>query len=165
MIGGLASVVTSQTFDLVVLAVTIVRRVASEMGLRVATLFLAQAFDLATFSVMVARHGATAEANPVVSDLFDSYGMPAVVVVKLPRPGPRRRLACRCAVAPSRRGVWSVIGGLPLALAIAAGLIGGIGIQRARGDLTRLSTGRPPVADAARARLGLRLKRLFHSTG
>ena len=28
--------------------------------------------------------------------------------------------------ASGRRGVWAVIGGLPLALAIAAGLIGGI---------------------------------------
>ena len=28
--------------------------------------------------------------------------------------------------ANGRRGVWAVIGGLPLALAIAAGLIGGI---------------------------------------
>ena len=125
MIGGLASVVTSQTFDLVLLAVSLVRRIASEMGLRVATLFLAQTFDLATFSVMVARHGAGAEANPVVSDLFESFGMPAVVFVKLTL---ILVVAALTLTAAGRggRGLWALVGGLPLAIAIAAGLIGGI---------------------------------------
>lgn len=124
MIGGLASVVTSQTYDLVVLAVQLVRRVASEMGLRVVTLFLAQSFDLATFSVMVSRHGATAEANPIVSDLFDSFGMPAVVFAKFAL----ILLVAGLSLAASGRGrgVWAIVGGLPLAVAIAAGLIGGI---------------------------------------
>ena len=125
MISGLASVVTAQTFDLVLLAVILVRRLVSVMGLRVATLFLAQTFDLATFSIMVARHGASAEANPIVSDLFDSYGMPAVVVVKFVLILMVAGLSV-AAAGQGRRGVWAMVGGLPLAIAIAAGLIGGI---------------------------------------
>lgn len=125
MIGGLASVVSAQSFDLVLIAVALVRRVASDMGLRVMTLFLAQSLDLATFSVMVARHGAGAEANPVVSDLFDSFGMPAVVVVKLVLIVIVSALSL-AAAGRGGRGLWAVIGGLPLAVAIAAGLIGGI---------------------------------------
>lgn len=125
MIAGVASVVTSQTFDLVLLAVMLVRRVVSAMGLRVATLFLAQSFDLATFSIMVGRHGATAEANPFVSNMFDTYGMPAVVVVKFVL----ILLVAALSLAASGRGgrgLWAFVGGLPLAMAIAAGLIGGI---------------------------------------
>jgi hypothetical protein len=93
--------------------------------IRLATLFLAQALDLATFSVMVARHGATAEANPLVSDMFVAFGMPAVVVAKLALVV---LIGALCVAAASRgnRGIWSMVGGLPLALAIAAGLIGGI---------------------------------------
>ena len=58
-------------------------RPASNELLRLATLALAQAFDLATFVVMVGRHGAGAEANPFVNDLFGAYGMAAVVFAKL----------------------------------------------------------------------------------
>lgn len=125
MLAGVASVVTSQTFDLVLLAVMFGRRVASAMGLRVATLVLAQSFDLATFSVMVARHGATAEANPFVSNMFEMYGMPAVVIVKFVL---ILMVAGLSLAASGRggRGLWALVGGLPLAIAIAAGLIGGI---------------------------------------
>ena len=93
--------------------------------LRLVTLLLAQAFDLATFSVMVARHGAEAEANPIVNDLFGAYGMSAVVFAKLTLV---ILIGALCVASSARggRGAWSVIGGLPLALAIAAGLIGGI---------------------------------------
>ncbi len=125
MIGGLASVLVNQSYDLVSLIATAIARAANVGFLRLATLFLAQAFDLATFSVMVSRHGATAEANPIVSDLFDSFGMPAVVLAKLALV----LLVGALFIAASthgRRGVWSLIGGLPLALAITAGLIGGI---------------------------------------
>src|SRR6476660_8178946 len=102
-----------------------IERGTSVRFLRLATLCLAQALDLATFSVMVARHGTAAEANPFVSDLFDAFGMPAVVAAKL-------ALVCLigalCIAAWGRggRGRWATVGGLPLALAIAAGLIGGI---------------------------------------
>ena len=100
-------------------------RPASAEVLRLATLALAQAFDLATFIVMVGRHGAGAEANPFVNDLFGAYGMTAVVVAKMALV---LLIGALCIAASARggRGVWSIVGGLPLALAIAAGLIGGI---------------------------------------
>jgi hypothetical protein len=125
VISGLASVVTSQGFDLLLLLIGLVRRLGSEMGLRVVTLFLAQSFDLATFSIMVARHGAGAEANPVVSDIFDSYGMPAVVIVKFALIIGVAALALAASGQGSRK-LWGFVGGLPVAVAIAAGLIGGI---------------------------------------
>jgi hypothetical protein len=107
------------------LAWTVHRRGASFGFLRLLTLFLAQALDLATFSVMVARHGAAAEANPLVSNLFDTFGLPAVAFAKLAL---IVMIGALCVAASSRgsRGIWSMVGGLPLALAIAAGIIGGI---------------------------------------
>src|SRR3982750_3602063 len=107
------------------LAWTAHRRAASFGFLRLATLFLAQALDLATFSVMVARHGAAAEGNPLVSNLFDTFGFPAVAFAKLAL---IVMIGALCIAASSRgsRGIWSMVGGLPLALAIAAGIIGGI---------------------------------------
>jgi len=122
---GLPSLLISQVVDLLALVVVVIGRAASVGFLRLATLFLAQAFDLATFSVMVARHGAGAEANPLVSDLFVTYGMPAVVVAKLALVLLVGALSV-AALAQDRRGLWAVVGGLPLAFAIAAGLIGGI---------------------------------------
>jgi hypothetical protein len=125
VLGGLVSIVVSQSVDLVWLVVAGLSRAASVGFLRLATLFLAQALDLATFSVMVGRHGAAAEANPLVSDLFLAYGMPAVVAAKLALVVLVGALSV--AASTQRHGrVWSVVGGLPLAIAIAFGLIGGI---------------------------------------
>jgi hypothetical protein len=125
MFGGLGSLVLAGSLDLMSVFAMAFDRMVSVGFLRLATLFLAQAVDLATFSVMVARHGATAEANPIVSDLFHSYGMPAVVIAKLALVLLVGALSV-AAAERERRGVWSMIGGLPLALAITAGLIGGI---------------------------------------
>ena len=125
MIGGLASIVVSESLDLVSLVVIAFRRAANFGFLRVATLALAQAFDLATFNIMVARHGLGAEANPLVSDLFGAMGMSAVVFAKLAIVLLTAAL-CLAASARGGRGVWAVVGGLPLAVAIAGGLIGGI---------------------------------------
>jgi hypothetical protein len=125
VLGGLASIVITQSLDLVSFVVMGIGRAANVGFLRLATLVLAQAFDLATFSVMVARHGATAEANPIVNDLFLTFGMPAVVAAKLALVVLVGALSVS-AWTQGRRGVWSVVGGLPLALAITAGLIGGI---------------------------------------
>jgi hypothetical protein len=125
VLGGFVSIVIGQSFELVLLSVAGLGRLASVGFLRVATLFLAQAFDLATFGLMVTRHGPGAEANPLVSNLFDALGMPAVVGAKLALVV---LIGALCLAASSRgsRGVWSMVGGLPLALAITAGLIGGI---------------------------------------
>jgi hypothetical protein len=122
---GLASLVIAQALDVVTLLATTIGRAASVGFLRVATLVLAQSFDLATFGVMVARHGARAEANPIVIELYDSLGMSAVIIAKLALVLLVGALFV-AAASRERRGVWSLVGGLPLALAITAGLVGGI---------------------------------------
>jgi hypothetical protein len=125
VVGWLFSIAIIQSIDIVSLVALAFRRAASVGFLRIVTLGLAQAFDLVTFSLMVARHGSLAEENPLVNHLFDTAGMPAVVFAKVALVV---LISALCLAASSRgnRGVWSMIGGLPLALAIAAGLIGGI---------------------------------------
>jgi hypothetical protein len=93
--------------------------------LRLVTLALAQSFDLATFWVMVRRYGPDAEANPLVSGLYESLGMPAVVLAKIALIVLIGSLGV-AAATQMRTRTWALIGGLPLALAIAVGLIGGI---------------------------------------
>jgi len=125
VLGGLRSLLIGQSLEAASLVSLAVGRAASVWFLRLATLALAQALDLATFSLMVSRHGAAAEANPLVHGLFGSFGMPAVVMAKLALV---LLVGALSVAAASRggRGAWSIAGGLPLALAIAAGLIGGI---------------------------------------
>jgi hypothetical protein len=92
--------------------------------LRIATLTLAQALDMTTFVLMVRRDGPGAEANPIVASMLVELGMPAVTAAKIALIVLVGALALAATGRP--RGVWSVVGGLPLALAIAFGLIGGI---------------------------------------
>ena len=116
----------SLTGDLMGLVVVGLRAATSIGFLRLATLVVAQSFDLATFSLMVARHGTIAEANPIVVDLFVSFGMPAVFLAKAAL---MVLVGALSVAAWSQRGgtrIWSLVGGLPLAIAIAFGLIGGI---------------------------------------
>ena len=93
--------------------------------MRFLTLVVAQAFDFATFSVMVRNHGVDAEANPIVQTLFEALGTPAVAIAKVALVTLITALAIAATVNGSR-GRWAVIGGMPLALGIAAGIIGGI---------------------------------------
>jgi Domain of unknown function (DUF5658) len=125
VIGRAVAILVGESLDIVALAGIAFGRAASIGFLRLATLFLAQALDLATFSLMVARHGGMAEANPIVNNIFETYGMSAAVLAKLALVV---LIGALSAAAWSRgnRGVWSMVGGLPLALAIAAGLIGAI---------------------------------------
>ncbi len=125
MVGGLVSIAIAQASDLVTLGIVVGRRAASDDVLRLMTLALAQGLDLVTFRIMMSTHGAAAEANPIVSDLFLTHGLTAVVVGKVALVVLIGALSV-AGTANGRRGVWAVIGGLPLALAIAAGLIGGI---------------------------------------
>jgi hypothetical protein len=103
----------------------IVDRTTTVRFLALTTLVLSQTFDLATFQWMVGQHGLDAELNPLVQDLFMSYGMVAMF-------GAKAALivlvgALFVATWTRRRGyVRAVAGGLPIALAITAGLIGGI---------------------------------------
>jgi hypothetical protein len=89
------------------------------------TLAIAQAFDFATFTVMVRSHGVIAEANPLVKGMFLSLGTPAVALSKIALVALIVALGIMAAVRGGK-GRWSIIGGMPLALGIAAGLIGGI---------------------------------------
>jgi hypothetical protein len=93
--------------------------------LRFMTLAIAQAFDFATFFVMVRIHGATAEANPLVQRMFLALGTPAIALSKIALVTLIVALAI-AAAARGGKGRWSVVGGLPLALGITVGLIGGI---------------------------------------
>ena len=96
------------------------------MFLRLVTLALAQSFDLVTFMLMTRRLGPTAEANPLVAQVFEDYGLPAVALAKIALV---LLVGCLAIAAAQRRGTtrtWAFVGGLPLALAIAVGLIGGI---------------------------------------
>jgi hypothetical protein len=94
--------------------------------LRFLTLFAAQGLDFATFNTMVATQGPSSEANPLVHGMLVALGTPAVAFVKVALIG----LVIALGVAAAARGkqgiIWSAVGGLPLALAIAAGIIGGI---------------------------------------
>jgi hypothetical protein len=90
-----------------------------------ATLTLAQAVDLATFLVMVARHGPGAEANPIVRGVYESLGTSGVAAAKFALVLLIANLYI-AAWGRGRRGIWAVSGGLPIALAITAGIIGGI---------------------------------------
>ena len=95
------------------------------MLLRLLTLTLAQALDLATFWVMVRWHGPRAEANPLVADLFQALGLPGVVLAKIALIVLVGALVF-AATAQLRTRTWAMVGGLPVALGIAVGLIGGI---------------------------------------
>jgi hypothetical protein len=93
--------------------------------LRFVTLAAAQLFDFATFYTMVGVKGASAEANPLIHGLFISYGTPAVLVAKVFLITVIVCLGVAASVR-GRQGTWAAVGGVPLALGIAAGLIGGI---------------------------------------
>lgn len=106
------------------------------MVLRLATLALAQALDLWTFGLMVARHGIGAEANPLVAMLFVGLGLPSLVAGKVALVVVVGALVVAAGVVVRRPGsrvsdtrgtrIWAAVRGVPLALAITAGLIGGI---------------------------------------
>jgi hypothetical protein len=91
--------------------------------LRIATLTLAQALDLATFAMMVGMLGPSAEANPLVGSVYGGGGMALVVALKVALVILVGSLAVAAALNAGRR-IWGVVGGLPVALAIAVGLIG-----------------------------------------
>ena len=65
---------------------TVAARVATHpliVPFRIAAVLAAQLFDLATFTIMVGRHGIGTELNPLVAHGFDGFGMPMVVVMKV----------------------------------------------------------------------------------
>jgi hypothetical protein len=93
--------------------------------LRFVTLAIAQAFDFATFSAMVGSRGPGAEANPLVQSMFLTLGTPAVALAKVALVVLIVALGI-AAYVRGGQGRWAVVGGMPLAIGIAAGLVGGI---------------------------------------
>lgn len=98
------------------------------MILSLVTAVAAQFFDLATFVAMVHHDGREAEANPLVAGLFADYGTPAVALAK----AALVLFVVALAVSTARRGRRAevVAGMVPVALAIVAGLVGGLSNAR-----------------------------------
>jgi NAD(P)-dependent dehydrogenase (short-subunit alcohol dehydrogenase family) len=92
------------------------------------TAVVAQLFDLGTFLEMIRTAGPRAEANPLIQALFVDYGMPAVALAK----AALVLFVVSLAVSSARRGrrVQIVAGVVPVAVAILAGLIGGLSNAR-----------------------------------
>ena len=103
------------------------------MGLRLVTLAAAQLLDLWTFALMVGRHGIATEANPLAAQMFVALGFPFLVVGKIALIVAIGALAVAGALMVRRDGTyqhsaraWAAVRGVPLALAVTAGLIGAI---------------------------------------
>ncbi len=94
------------------------------MNLALVTVVLAQALDLTTFILMVARRSPAAEANPLVAHLLATVGVPgllfgkAAIVLLVGALG-------LLVVGQVVRGRRAAIVVAPMAVAILAGLIGG----------------------------------------
>ena len=103
----------------------IVDRTTTVRFLALTTLVLSQTFDLGTFQWMIRQHGRTAELNPIVLGLHDSFGMIALVGAKVAL---IVLIGSLFVAAWSRqRGIKQIVAGpLPLGFAIVGGLIGGI---------------------------------------
>ena len=94
------------------------------MLLRLLTLTVAQSLDLVTFWLMVGRRGVVAESNPLVGSMFTAHGMAAVATLKVLLILLIGALTV-AAWARGARGVWALVGAIPLGLAIVAGILGG----------------------------------------
>jgi hypothetical protein len=92
---------------------------------RIATLFAAQFFDFGTFTLMVGRHGIGAELNPIVSQGFEAFGLPVLVLAKVALVvllGSIVVLLARDSAGRLSRPLAASVA----VLAVAAGLAGGI---------------------------------------
>lgn len=94
------------------------------MVLSLLTVVAAQLFDLGTFVAMIRRVGPHAEANPLVASLFADYGTIAVAFAKAALVLFVVALAISTGRQPRRIRLATAV--LPVALAIVAGLVGGV---------------------------------------
>ncbi len=88
-----------------------------------ATMVAAQLLDLATFVSMIRRVGIAGEANPFVIGLFQDGGLPTLILAKLALIVLIGSVAVVLLAARGRN--WHRVGGVLLAVAIAAGILGG----------------------------------------
>ena len=91
----------------------------------VLTLTVAQLLDLVTFDQMIHRVGAGAEANPLVSAIFDAGGMPAVAITKVVVIAVVVAVVAALADRPTSRLARTLIAVI-LGIGILAGMVGGV---------------------------------------
>ena len=94
---------------------------------RIASVLAAQLFDIATFTIMVSRHGIVTEMNPLVAQGFAGSGMPMVILMK----AALVVLVSSTIVVLSRRkaparGAAPDLAQVVTLVAVVAGLVGGI---------------------------------------
>ncbi len=88
-----------------------------------ATMVAAQLLDLATFVSMIRRVGIAGEANPFVIGLFQDGGLPTLILAKLALIVLIGSVAV--ALLAARGRTFHRAGGVLLAAAIVAGILGG----------------------------------------
>jgi hypothetical protein len=86
------------------------------------TMVASQLLDLATFVTMVRRLGPHAEANPLVHAMLISGGLSTVLLAKLALVV---LVGAVAVVLLATRNSWHRAGGVLLAIAIGAGILGG----------------------------------------
>ena len=98
----------------------------SILRIRLATLLAAQLFDFGTFTVMVARHGIEAEANPLIAHGFMAFGLPILAAGKAAQVvlvGSILVILGRVLATPP--GIRRIATSVAL-LAVAGGMVGGV---------------------------------------
>lgn len=90
------------------------------LPLAIGVLAVAHLFDWASFLVMIARHGLSAEANPIVVQLVQDTGVPGVTLAKVATVGLAALLAIL--IAPRRRRLAMSL----LTFGVVAGMVGGL---------------------------------------
>lgn len=88
----------------------------------VITMSAAQLLDLATFMAMVESVGPTAEANPLVTTMFGSYGFPMVAIAKVTLLALTTGILAVLARRPERPRIVAAV----VATGILVGLAGGV---------------------------------------
>jgi hypothetical protein len=103
------------------------RRTAERMAMTAAvvTLTVAQLLDLGTFIRMMDRHGAAAEANPLVSHLMSQHGIEFVAVTKIVALALVVAVTVVLAQAPPDRPGHPRLARLVVAVAVVVGIVGG----------------------------------------
>lgn len=85
-----------------------------------AVLALAHFFDWASFMIMIGRHGLSAEANPIVVQVFQETGVPGVTIAKVATVVFASILAVL--ILPNRRRLGMGL----ISFGVLAGLVGGL---------------------------------------
>ena len=104
------------------------------LALAIVTMVAAQLLDLATFQLMVNQVGAQAEANPLVTALFDIDGIRLLAAAKVAALAIVTTVVVLLAALPQTRARGAMVG-VVLAAAIVAGIVGSLSNVAAGGVL------------------------------